>query len=253
MKSKLFARLGLSGLALVGLVSSAAADVNQRIPGIVAVFFTGTVFSSADPNGVFGCTVLCSQADNPFEGYTYTATYFFNYLSDDFYGIGESQIGLEGGSEDYPLLTSPLIRDSATISSGQFNHTYSIDPSQNGVLLMTTNAGLDFDKSGAFPYTLVAKVSDGSGDEIYSTAQSSSLPFALNQDFGPLSGAGYSEITLGCNGSCSDFVFADLTVTLKFMPGVPEPSTWILMMIGFAGVGYVGYRKVNGGRSVLAA
>jgi hypothetical protein len=90
MKTKLIALLGLSGLALVGLVSSAAADVSQRIPGVIAVFLTGLVYSSADPGGVFGCTVSC-------DGYTYTATYFFDYIADDFFGVGESQIGLEVG------------------------------------------------------------------------------------------------------------------------------------------------------------
>jgi PEP-CTERM motif len=118
---------------------------------------------------------------------------------------------------------------------------------------MTTNGGANYNTSGAFPYTLVAKVSDDAGDEIYSTVQSSSLSFALNQDFGPyLVSSGYSELTLGCNGSCPNMIFADLTLALRFIPSAPEPSSWILMTIGFAGLGYVSYRNRESSRSALA-
>lgn len=35
---------------------------------------------------------------------------------------------------------------------------------------------------------------------------------------------------------------------------VPEPATWVMMLAGFAGVGYLGYRrKKNGGASMAAA
>jgi len=28
-------------------------------------------------------------------------------------------------------------------------------------------------------------------------------------------------------------------------PGVPEPSTWAMMLLGFAGVGFAGYRRAR--------
>jgi hypothetical protein len=34
---------------------------------------------------------------------------------------------------------------------------------------------------------------------------------------------------------------------------VPEPSTWGMLLIGFAGLGFAGYRKTKGGRTALAA
>ena len=34
---------------------------------------------------------------------------------------------------------------------------------------------------------------------------------------------------------------------------VPEPSTWAMMLIGFAGLGFAGYRKARVGRTALAA
>jgi hypothetical protein len=35
------------------------------------------------------------------------------------------------------------------------------------------------------------------------------------------------------------YAFGDGTVT------VPEPSTWAMMLVGFAGLGYAGYRKTK--------
>jgi PEP-CTERM motif len=35
----------------------------------------------------------------------------------------------------------------------------------------------------------------------------------------------------------------ELPSTLTFSRAVPEPSTWAMMLIGFAGLGFVGYRK----------
>jgi len=35
--------------------------------------------------------------------------------------------------------------------------------------------------------------------------------------------------------------------------GVPEPSTWAMMLLGFAGIGFAGYRKAKSGRMALSA
>ena len=33
---------------------------------------------------------------------------------------------------------------------------------------------------------------------------------------------------------------------------VPEPATWVMMAIGFAGLGFAGYRKANGASAFAA-
>jgi PEP-CTERM motif len=35
--------------------------------------------------------------------------------------------------------------------------------------------------------------------------------------------------------------------------GAPEPSTWAMMLLGFAGLGFAGYRKARGARAALLA
>jgi hypothetical protein len=32
---------------------------------------------------------------------------------------------------------------------------------------------------------------------------------------------------------------------------IPEPSTWAMMIIGFVGLGFVGYRKTKSARTAL--
>lgn len=46
------------------------------------------------------------------------------------------------------------------------------------------------------------------------------------------------------SGSLSAFHTGSATIT-AFAPSVPEPSTWAMMLVGFAGLGYAGYRKAR--------
>ena len=44
-----------------------------------------------------------------------------------------------------------------------------------------------------------------------------------------------------------------VTTTVTITSGVPEPSTWAMMFIGFAGLGLAGYRKARSARTALSA
>jgi PEP-CTERM motif len=43
------------------------------------------------------------------------------------------------------------------------------------------------------------------------------------------------------------FFFASLytTAQISSVGGIPEPSTWVMMILGFAGVGFMAYRRRN--------
>jgi hypothetical protein len=41
---------------------------------------------------------------------------------------------------------------------------------------------------------------------------------------------------------------AAATLAAGSSPAVPEPSTWAMMLVGFAGLGYAGYRETKRAR-----
>ena len=58
----------------------------------------------------------------------------------------------------------------------------------------------------------------------------------LGSDFGPNIHLTIGQFEAGFGGG--DFVIGGVV-----SGAVPEPSTWAMMLLGFAGLGYVGYRR----------
>lgn len=64
----------------------------------------------------------------------------------------------------------------------------------------------------------------------------------------------YGGVNAGLGGNKSDgFEFALDNLTTRAVSAIPEPSTWALMLLGFAGVGYAGYYRSKNGRIAPAA
>jgi PEP-CTERM motif len=108
-------------------------------------------------------------------------------------------------------------------SSGQPFPSFFIDP---------TNAGP--------PIYLAALI----GDFTNSAGVVIGTPFAPGD--GPFTisiPTGATELSLGIN----DDIYSDnsgaLTIGVTGVSGVPEPSTWAMIILGFAGLGFVGHRK----------
>ncbi len=77
-------------------------------------------------------------------------------------------------------------------------------------------------------------------------------------DFRPVSGGLTFNPTdifvnvVGDDPAAGDKLILDVT-TNGNTPVIPEPSTWALMLLGFAGLGFVGYRRIGGhGRAAHA-
>jgi len=246
--------LVLSGLAFVGLGAPARAVIVEPSGDIVTVTFTGTVSDSSDPDGILGCTGgadACS--DNPYDGDTYTAVYTFNT------GVGYTSstgpsIYAKGGSSMPPDIRfggpppapppSPLLSDEVTISTpgGTVIGTYSVDVSYDATLENDASGGVSDP-----PYTLSAVVMDANGNEIDSSVTSSDIPFSITTPFsGDFGDAAFSNLSFDCTGgNCAGFVSADMSVGLVNDSTVPEASTWIMMAVGFAGLGLAGYRRAR--------
>jgi hypothetical protein len=53
---------------------------------------------------------------------------------------------------------------------------------------------------------------------------------------------------LGSAGTGEAGGLVGITTTVTTTSGVPEPSTRAMLLLGFAGLGFAGYRKAQGGR-----
>jgi hypothetical protein len=67
--------------------------------------------------------------------------------------------------------------------------------------------------------------------------------------FAGIAGANILNFYITDGGNPSAFAFDVQTVTAA----VPEPSTWAMMILGFAGVGFMAYRRRNQGAALSAA
>lgn len=239
----------LSGLALARFDAPARAAAVAPSGDIVTITFTGTVDSSADPFGTFGCgaTATC-DTDNPYAGDAYTATFTFNT------GVGftdnqpDTVVYAEGGTlvvgnPEPPA--SPLVGDATVTVDGV---TYEL-PGAYYAILQSNSSG---EITGALPYQIFAEVSDASGNELFGEATTSSTPppqfpvsittpFSVN--FG---GNASSFILFDCSlGSCAGNIQGDMSVSLVNDSTIPEPSTWVMMGVGFGGLAFAGYRRAR--------
>jgi|SRR5271165_1926928 len=132
---------------------------------------------------------------------------------------------------NYPNWTQPLTVNSlnlpVNLSQGGFSYAYETDDlefGQFGILLGNYN------DTGYFQITL------------------SHVPFGLlvNSFTGSMGGTSwvaYRELPQNGGLLAGEWISDPGTYTLTSLSSVPEPSTWAMMFIGFAGLGFLGYRR----------
>lgn len=118
-------------------------------------------------------------------------------------------------------ITLGIMADAAGLPSGTFINSSTVTVGSSPITL----SGLDWSISGGTTYWLVAVGSAGS-DLAWNF--SGNGPFAYSQTLGAAGGT-WSGYTGG---------LPEATIS-----SVPEASTWIMMLAGFAGLGFVGYRR----------
>lgn len=130
-----------------------------------------------------------------------------------------------------------------------FNFDYSVDPSVSGsqaslanviasltITNLLTNASFTFDPSSS----------------LLGNATSPSVPGGYQNS----EKVSFSFLGLGYNPNLNDTYSVDLTLTnvpgvgtisddidVQIGSGVPEPTTWAMMLLGFAGIGFIAYRR----------
>jgi hypothetical protein len=222
----------LGAVAIGGAATPASAT-------FVNVTYQGTVTGDFDETGIFGTAF----AKNNLVGQSYTAKFVFDT------SLGQSTFFTDvyqeisgGAGTSYP---SPLI--SATVTVG--STTVSV-PGTYGQLKIE-----HFDSGVGEQFHFAQKhESDGVQTyDIHSVAyvfrSDGSVPSSLTGPFTyePTSG-GFMEYKINNyyvqTGQIIQYTYVDANVSsLTVTSGVPEPSTWAMMMLGFVGVGFVAYRR----------
>jgi hypothetical protein len=192
---------------------------------IVTETYTGTV-TGYDAAGYFG------PANAPLDT-TFTATYVFdtNHSGSDQYSSNFTAY-TKGFNLKTPAISASLAINGQTLTFTTNGLYYSELLAQN---LAT---------SGHFQsFAQVHSISNADlSNYIYTNDPSAPILTSLTTPFNYTLNTQYSydNSTLFQYGA-DDLTLLSTTVTLT--DGVPEPSTWAMMILGFAGVGFVAYRR----------
>ena len=132
------------------------------------------------------------------------------------------------------------------------------DP-KNTVLIGTNDGAVDVysgftSPSGSMGSGGTTAASSGTGDTFGINDMVLDVPGGYTS--GPISGSSTFDNTTiaGLGFTPGTYVFSwdssvvgaaveDDSITVQVGPTVPEPSTWAMMLLGFAGLGFVGYRQ----------
>jgi PEP-CTERM motif len=168
-----------------------------------------------------------------------TGTFFYFDVTDG--GVNPITVLLDGttsgtiGGKTWSY--NPPVRGDIVPGTGNFPGTYNFsDTCTNGTSGKICGSELEFTVGGgtvAFPLVIGAPPGGGlfAGDAIAFVAD------------------------LSVSGSCGDLTCRAGTGLVGSGPGisirmstVPEPSTWAMMLVGFVGLGYAGYRSAGAGQ-----
>jgi hypothetical protein len=213
-------------LALFGAASEASATE-------VVVTYTGTVDQfSAPPDDIFGTLYL---------GESFTSKYVLDipagtyYYEEDSSGIYQRY---EGGPQSvYPTTQSPIVSETVTIG----NISVGITTSPQGQVNVTqyyngssTIEDQDFQQVDANTAIVSQAYFVANGTD---TISSFVQPLTLTA----LDGSGHQNVSF--EFTTSPYTIVEGPVTGLNVSAVPLPSTWPMMLLGFAGLGLMAYRR----------
>jgi hypothetical protein len=222
----------VAGVAMLGGVSQASAD-------IMDVTYTGTVYSGTDTLGVFGGGSLV--------GLSWVATYTFDTSLG--YTLSSSIQNYAYGGAFLAGYPSPVLSSMITINGvGR-----AVDGSYHGEIY-AYNVGYSSEHEHyAQNYSSVQT----EYLQNYIVSENGSLPVSITTPFTHTVDANDHAFALYSlwNGTSAEDIYANLaTLTVSdHVAAVPEPATWAMMLLGFAGVGFAAYRKRKAGTLAMTA
>ncbi len=215
--------IGLVVAAIAALASTSASA------SLVEATFTGTV---ADP--------VNTNQD------TFTANFIFD-TSKGFSGGGGPGVLADVGGSSFgfptPLVSSSFVAFGISQSfSGGYFASLTIINSAQGVSF-EIHAKAQPDSFSLLDLDISSTLAD------VPSPTSLDSPFAYTAQVGD-STEGTFRLCVSV-GSCNVLELIPTQVQFSEVSGVPEPSTWVMMILGFAGIGFTAYRKRNRSNQVL--
>jgi PEP-CTERM motif len=274
--------LGLAAAGLVGLIGTARAQVQNADVGINQSytqtsdstpvsdggFFSARVFFTNPGDYTTGTLTLPSTATRTLidQGYTpdleigYEDVGTLAYLNST-YGPGTYGYAVGGGTQPatafsityagdaYPNL--PLVTNLSALQGADAADPITLDLNGMSVSPNATpgvnNIYLDIYTSvgGNLAYYSGALATDTTDIVIPADTLSEGVSYYFDLV--------YDDRIVGTTGGDSPITltqFYDIGTTGDFTTAVPEPSTWAMMLLGFAGLGYASYRRSHRPRTI---
>jgi len=136
--------------------------------------------------------------------------------------------------------------------------SYDYDDTYGGTGDIVSNPGCVVNASlcafvGNFKVTFTATISGGTfnGDPVFSVFSPTTNLTGGFVGWEGLDQNGLSETTFDQHSGVLSGTLAIIQIGTP--PGTPEPSTWVMMMIGFGGLGFAAYRTRKGAKAAVTA
>jgi PEP-CTERM motif len=181
-------------------------------------------------------------------------------LNDTFFGIG-------GPPSDYAFNNQSPGGWSVATSSSDFEYVYNGQPFTTNLILGATNISVDFLSSAllmpATNYDVSSPIFDAMtiSDGVNTIAAGGGAFLGSSHIQTDNSGNIASWVIAELLGTGRTFVLGDQCCTIGDPPflytygskSVPEPSTWVMMLVGFAGLCFAAYRRARERTTVWGA
>jgi hypothetical protein len=277
--------LGLAAAGLVGLIGTARAQVQNADVGINQSytqtsdsttvsdggFFSARVFFTNTGDYTTGTLTLPSTATRTLadQGYTpdveigYEDTGSLSYLNST-YGAGNYNYSVSGGTQPaaafsityagdaYPNV--PLVTNLSALQGADAADPITLDLNGMSVSPNATpgvnNIYLDVYTSvgGTLAYYSGALATDTTDIVIPADTLSAGVGYYFDLVYDD------RIVSTTDDGSVTLTQFYDIGTTGDFSTAaVPEPSTWAMMLLGFAGLGFAGYRRTRGAAALTTS
>ena len=203
---------------------------------VVTATYTGTVTAGT------ACTPACTD----FDGSSFKLVFNYDPTTAGFQRNTTNYSHAFGGG---PFGTVPIISESFSINGGPALNFSNFDSGgiQSYSDEFESSLGLGSSFNILTPQLFFVEIASA-----YINGPSNSIPLSLTSPFtytlqaGDTSSGSIAYRTTDFTSGFFELVAADLsptTLTVTVAESVPEPATWAMMIIGFAGVGFIAYRR----------